>query len=82
MSESPRAPSTIREAAARLRLNAGTVYQLVAAGQIRSVRVGPRRGRILVPEDAIDEYLRGGERRQAEPKAPPPKATGFKRLGI
>jgi excisionase family DNA binding protein len=41
-----------------LGLSRGTIYALLAEGRIRSVRVGRR---IVVPSEAVDEFLRSEE---------------------
>ena len=58
---------TVREAAGRLRLSAASVYALCAAKKLRHQRVGVGRGKILIPPDAIDEYLAKGTVRSTEP---------------
>lgn len=60
-------PLTIKEAAAELRCSAATVYALCAARKLRHQRVGVGRGKILVPPDAIDEYLAKGTVKSTEP---------------
>ncbi|MBE5451194.1 DNA-binding protein [Mycobacteroides abscessus subsp. abscessus] len=45
---------TVPEAAKPLRCAQSTVWQLLRAGELRSVRVGRRR---LIPGDAINEFL-------------------------
>jgi excisionase family DNA binding protein len=50
-------PLTVREAATRLGLSAASVYALCAARKLRHRRVGVGRGKIVIPPDAIDEYL-------------------------
>jgi excisionase family DNA binding protein len=50
-------PYTVKEAAAKLRLSAASVYALCAARKLRHQRVGVGRGKIVIPHDAIDEYL-------------------------
>jgi excisionase family DNA binding protein len=52
--------TTVKEAADELTLSAASVYALVAAKKLRHVRVGMGRGKILVPADAIREYLSKG----------------------
>jgi len=51
---------TVREAAEELRLSVATVYALVADKKIRHERLGPKRGAIRVPLDAIAEYRLAG----------------------
>jgi excisionase family DNA binding protein len=48
---------TVKEAAERLNASAALVYDLVGARKMRSCRIGNGRGRIRIPESAIDEYL-------------------------
>jgi excisionase family DNA binding protein len=52
---------TVKEAALRLRLSVGTVYVLVGRRQLRHVRVGTGRGKIAIPDEAIEEYLKRRE---------------------
>lgn len=49
---------TVREVAAKLRLSNMTVYRLVAAGDIESVRIGRS---FRIPEAALVEYLGDAE---------------------
>lgn len=49
-----------------LRCSAATVYSLCSARRLRHVRVGVGRGKILIPADAIDEYLAKGTVRSTE----------------
>jgi len=49
---------TVKEAAIRLMVSPALMYALVAARRIRHERHGLRRGKILVPEDALEEYRR------------------------
>ena len=56
----------MKEAAPRLRLSAASVYALCAAKKIRHQRVGVGRGKILIPPDAIDEYLAKGTVKSTE----------------
>jgi excisionase family DNA binding protein len=50
---------TVKQAAARLNPGASLVYDLVGARKLRSCRIGNGRGRIRIPESAIDEYIEG-----------------------
>jgi excisionase family DNA binding protein len=59
-------PLTVKEAATRLRLSSAAVYALCAGKLLRHSRVGVGRGKILIPPDAIDEYLARGTVRSAE----------------
>lgn len=45
---------TVDEAAKALRVGRNTVYNLVRAGRIRSVRIGRK---IRIPREALYEYL-------------------------
>lgn len=59
-------PLTVREAAVELRVSAATVYALCAARMLRHQRVGVGRGKILIPSDAIAEYLAKGTVKSTE----------------
>jgi excisionase family DNA binding protein len=65
---------TPQEAAKPLRLSVASVYALCAARKIRHQRVGVGRGKIIIPADAITEYLAKGTVISAEPHP----ATFFK----
>jgi excisionase family DNA binding protein len=57
--ERHRAPDrmlSIPEAASRLGIARSTVYEAIAAGRLRSIKLGRRR---LVPESALGELVRG-----------------------
>jgi excisionase family DNA binding protein len=58
---------TVKEAAPLLRLSAASVYALCAAKKLRHQRVGLGRGKIVIPPDAITEYLARGTVRSIEP---------------
>lgn len=60
---------TVAEAAKALRLSPATVYALVSSKKLTHQRVGVGRGKILVPQTAIAEYLAKGTVRSDE--APP-----------
>jgi excisionase family DNA binding protein len=47
----------VKEAAAVYRLSRSTLYKLMAAGTLRSVKLGGRR---LIPRDAIEALIGGG----------------------
>lgn len=51
---------TVKEAAPQLRLSVASVYALCAGRKLRHQRVGVGRGKIVIPADAIDEYLAKG----------------------
>jgi excisionase family DNA binding protein len=59
-------PLTVKEAAQVLRLSAATVYALCSKRQLRHQRVGVGRGKILIPPEAIEEYLAKGRVRSTE----------------
>jgi excisionase family DNA binding protein len=50
---------TVKETATRLSVSEQLVYALCASRRLRHVRVGLGRGTIRIPEDAVDEFLRG-----------------------
>jgi excisionase family DNA binding protein len=58
---------TVKEAAVRLRLSAASVYALCTSKRLRHQRVGVGRGKILIPADAIDEYVAKGTVKSTEP---------------
>ncbi len=49
---------TVKEAAAALRISEATVRSLISRKLIRHERIGLGRGKVMIPEDAIDEYRR------------------------
>jgi excisionase family DNA binding protein len=49
----------INEAADAYRLSRSTLYKLIAAGALRSVKVGGRR---LIPVEAMEALIMGGPR--------------------
>jgi excisionase family DNA binding protein len=81
---------SVAEAAKELGVSAGTVYGLCAGRKLRHERIGLRRGRIRVPQDAIEEYRRrvtvpaseeGGP--SAKKSAPRPKLkAAFKHIHV
>lgn len=73
---------TVREAAPRLRVSQNTVYALCSARKLRHVRVGLGRGKVLIPEDAIDEFLRGHTVAAGGGAAPRPAVPGLKHLSV
>jgi excisionase family DNA binding protein len=62
---------TVREAAKRLHVSASLIYALCHRRQLRHERHGLGRGKILIPEDALEEYRRqhtvGAEAGAVEP---------------
>ena len=69
---------TVKMAAERLSISIATVYALCAHRQIRFSRVGLGRGKIIISEDAIVEYLQA---REVAPQiGPPPLAPELLKL--
>ncbi|WP_135230135.1 helix-turn-helix domain-containing protein [Deinococcus fonticola] len=54
--DAPRLTFQPEEVAPMLGIGRGSIYQLIRARQIRSIRVGRK---ILIPRSAIDEFLNG-----------------------
>ena len=48
---------TVKDTATRFGISPGLVYSLAAGRKLRFVRIGNGRGRIRIPEEAIEEYL-------------------------
>jgi excisionase family DNA binding protein len=74
---------TVRQAAAELCVSVQTVYGLCKRKQLRHERHGLSGGKILIPEDAIEEYRRSvtvGVRREAT--APPTPRPKLKHLAL
>lgn len=71
-SDEPRKFLSIPEAARRLGIGTTLLYQLIAAGEIATVRVGTvpdsRRQRRLVPVEAVEAYADSRERHRSLPK--------------
>jgi excisionase family DNA binding protein len=63
---------SVAGAAKELGVSAGTIYALCRARRLRHERIGLGRGKILIPEDALEEYRRSVTV-AAEQSAPPPK---------
>jgi excisionase family DNA binding protein len=61
---------TVRETAKRLEVSQSTIYALVAAGRLRCVRHGLKRGVIRITEQQLADYMDG-----AQPKVEAPRAT-------
>jgi excisionase family DNA binding protein len=75
---------SVRAAADQLGVSAALVYGLCAARRIRHERHGLGRGRIRIPEEAIEEYRRGvtvapaGARpARSAPRRKPPSLTNL-----
>jgi excisionase family DNA binding protein len=61
---------SVKQAAVRLGVSVGTVYGLCAARRIRFSRVGLGRGKIMISEEAVQEYLKATESGPGPVKAP------------
>jgi excisionase family DNA binding protein len=72
---------SVAEAAKELGVSVGTVYALCARRKLRHERHGLGRGRIKIPEDALEEYRRNvtvetaGEGRKATSPPARPKLS-------
>ena len=74
-------PLTVKEAAPLLGLSPASVYALCTAKKLRHRRVGPGEGKIVIPSDAIEEYLARSTvgSTAGDPTAPAPeKQKGLK----
>ncbi len=72
---------TVGQAAARLEVCEATVYAMIAAGKLRCLRVGPKRGCIRITEDHLSEFLRRAESGPCSPPPPSPPRR-FKHIRI
>ncbi len=63
---------TVKQAAVRLGVSPALVYSLCAARRIRHRRVGLGRGKILIPEDALEEFGQKCTIGAEEVSVPPP----------
>ena len=63
---SERLTYTVVEAAKAIGVSRGLAYELVRRGELRTVRVGHR---ILVPRDAVREFLGLGQQQRSAPTA-------------
>jgi excisionase family DNA binding protein len=66
---------TVTQVSQRLGVSTSVVYGLCANRQLRHERHGLRRGKILIPEDALEEYRRArtvAVRTEGEPERPSP----------
>jgi excisionase family DNA binding protein len=62
---------TVKEAATRIGISSATVYALCTARQLRHSRVGLGRGKIVISDEAVAEYLRVRESGPAQLEPPP-----------
>jgi excisionase family DNA binding protein len=72
---------TVREAAERLDCSAATVYALVAQRHLRASRVGLKRGKIFISEEAVQEYLQAREVGPI-PASPAPRVARLEHLRL
>jgi excisionase family DNA binding protein len=79
---------SVKQAAGLLSGSIATVYSLCASGTLRHTRIGRpgRRGVIRIPQEAIDEYLKGREVAAATANPPPaarkPQAMSLRNLTL
>lgn len=75
------APYTVDEACDRLRVGRTTLYGLIKAGRITPYRVGlGKRGKVLIAEREIDEFLAGcRDEVTSDPKVAPRAGLGPRR---
>ena len=62
---------TVKAAAGKMGVSAALVYALCATRLLRHSRVGLGRGKIVISEDAVAEYLRAREIGPALPEPTP-----------
>jgi excisionase family DNA binding protein len=72
---------TVRQAAEYLGVSAALVYALCTGKKIRHERIGIGRGRILIPEDALEDYRLGRTVTVAQP-VPAPKPLRLRHLDL
>jgi excisionase family DNA binding protein len=68
---------SVKQAAQKLACSVALVYQLCSKRLLRHVRIGVGRGKIVIPEEAIAEYLKGREFDPIEPKPPSETKMGM-----
>jgi excisionase family DNA binding protein len=76
---------TVQQAAARLGISAGLIYALCAQRRLRHERHGLGRGKIMIPEDSIEEYRRSvtvGVQPEAAAPALPPVQVQLKHIKL
>lgn len=61
--EATAAALSVPKTARRLDVSPQTVRNLIAAKRLRAIQLGGRGSKIIVPVEAIEEFLRGGEHR-------------------
>jgi hypothetical protein len=70
---------SVKTAAARMGVSAAIIYGLCAGRLLRHSRVGLGRGRIVISEEAIAEYLRA---REHGPEAPKPVPLPRRKIAL
>jgi excisionase family DNA binding protein len=65
---------TVKEAAKRLSCSPALIYALCEKRKIRHVRIGLRRGRILIEEKDLDDFVNGAAVPPEQPGGEPPLA--------
>ena len=75
---------TVAETAERLGISLAVVYALCSARKIRHERHGLKRGKILIPESALEEYrrLRTVEVEDERRSETAPPLSNFKHLHV
>lgn len=61
---------TVSEVAERLKLSLSAIYELIADGQLPSVRLGPKKGAVRVTEEDLQAFI---ESRRTHPR----ESSGF-----
>ena len=82
LSAEPAEYLTVAETATRLRCGRRVIYDLIAAGQLRAVRIdtGPR-ARLRVPAEALQELARLSKFPASAPRTGPVPAVGAQAHG-
>lgn len=73
---------TVKQAAERLNVGAGTVYALCAGRKLEHVRVGAGRGTLRIEEQALQRFVQGATVRSKEATAPQPSTARPKHPAI
>ena len=63
---------TVKQAALWLHCSVATIYSLCAKRLLRHTRIGLKRGKILISEDALAEFINGREVGVVRPNPVPP----------
>lgn len=64
---------TVKEVAARLRVSAASIYNLIESGKLACHRIGAGRGTIRVSEEDLSAFLSGCREVTSEAPKPLPK---------